>query len=164
MRIYNCDICRQQGWNKIRKCYLDEDEFPLNIPIVDEYGTPTGGHYEEIVNKERFFQLLSEFQSYRTEEPLLNIATVYFKEVCVQSLFDSSDIEVVNLENLAKEYHIFPDAGGIFDQPNIFIEALDSIMSARNMYYRIRDEEMQKKINSMKAGNVSTGSMSPKRR
>ena len=164
MRVYNCDICRQQGWNKIRKCYLEEDEFPLNIPIVDEYGTPTGKYYEEIVDKERFFQLLDEFASYRTEEPLLNIANVYFKEVCVQSLFDGSDVEIVSLENLAKEYHIFPEAGGILDQSNVFIEALNAIMSARNKYYRIRDEEMQKKIQSMKTGNVSTGSMSPKRR
>jgi len=103
---------------------------------------------------------LSRISEVFPEKPVFELFQTYFgkietkdeegkevmKEVCPTGIADVEWNYVIEMENKMREYHVAPFAGGLLDQPMLFLEVSDVIMETRAKYMKRKQQEIQDKI------------------
>jgi hypothetical protein len=160
--LYDCEICSlgQNEWFRNRKCFhplYGEEVFPFKLPYFDEETKKMipGETNEQVFTQEEFLEWLYEVnERYFPDQPSFEFIQGAFKarngEVCLTAFIDESLGELVDLESHCEAYHELPYDGGIFNQPQLFLDAFSIIRTERNRYEKVRADKMMK--------NLKTGS------
>ncbi|MFV2014551.1 MAG: hypothetical protein ACC656_03930, partial [Candidatus Heimdallarchaeota archaeon] len=139
--LYDCDICtlKVNQWFRNRICFHPEfgqGAYPFKFPNMDpETKKQIPGPYEEnIFTQEEFLDWLYETNDYYFPNmPAFELIQGAFKatnkEVCLTAFVDESLGELVDLESHCEAYKVLPYRGGIFNQPQLFLDAFSVIRS-----------------------------------
>jgi len=149
-RNFDCSVCKKLDWNKKRACYLTQKIQTFQIPITEWVGSRLVIKQEKDiveVDKNGFIEIVSKLQGLSPDLPLAEIISKHFRDVCIKSLLDYSDIDWVELENFCSEYGCLPLSTTMCDHPYYIIEAFNTIRNTRNAYERIRQRELLSKVN-----------------
>lgn len=150
--LYKCSGCKEKE-DKVLVCFQDGDK-DIGIPTFDNQSNMTGFEEKSGVNPEDFIYILSDIQQeMKNPPPLFEVMQLYYKAICPLSMMDQSFDLLLLWETYASEYGIFPNSGGLLDQPNIIVEAFLTILATRNEYEKIREEKVRKDINRSQASS-----------
>jgi len=149
-----------------RACYLQtwpgNDTYELDHPIFGEdlpSQSPIGYEKKEMTLDD-IFEELDLIEEIFPDIPPFEALRLYFtspKEVCPTSMMDPYLVFLIEAEQAAREYHIMPYAGGLWDQPRALLSVFSSIRIERNHYERIRFEKLDKKHNKRAIGSKQAG-------
>ncbi len=70
---------------------------------------------------------------------------------------------LLSAEQSAREYHVMPFEGGLWDQPLLMTTIFDTIRTERNQCERIRFEKANKKVKAKQAVPGSSSMLTGKR-
>jgi len=156
---YDCNACRKYDFISTRFCYLDHETFKL--PDLKVTTSDTGekildsDETEKDTDEKDLMEMLNELSLVNKDLSIFEIFQKYFFnmmegnkriELCPEAIKIHSEnlAEMFEMEARCHEYHIFPFAGGQFDQTALLVEAFDAIRSGRNNFHSKKMEEVQK--------------------
>lgn len=138
-----------------------QDTYRLKLPKFDieQPNQSPMGEYGANVTREDVFELLSDWEEIFPDLPPFEAARLYLHEpieVCITSLIDPYSLYVIEAEQACRDYQVLPYDGGLWDQPNVLIEAFSIIRMERNHFERIRFEKWKADSKRNKGAGNST--------
>jgi len=147
---YDCERCDELGFVEEGKriCFqIDpEDPVPLLVPIVVNGRASAEADLVEVRDQNEMLTLLCQLKESLPEVPVFILVLTYFKRVCPASLIKWNLLGFLDMEHRAREFHKLPYPGEMGDQPNVVVEAFDTIGVARSEWERDRIEKMQREV------------------
>ncbi len=111
----------------------------------------------ETLDANGIVDLASELRKLAPSLPLSVIIDRHFRSVCIKSLLDWSLHEYLDLESFCKDYGCLPFEGSMSEQPNIVIEAFNTIRAVRGNFELEKQKEIMAKVqktNTEKSGVI----------
>ena len=162
-----------------RACYLDtwpgQESYILDKPIFEDEApsqSPIGFESQEMT-LEDVFEALEEIEEIFPDIPPFEALRLYYsqpKEVCPTSMIETYMMYLMEAEQAAREYHLMPYSGGLWDQPQALLQVFSAIRVERNQYERIRFDKIKAKTKKgqgkQDAGTIpqTTSSLPPRNR
>jgi len=149
-RIYNCEYCKQKGIIDKKHCFWEDerDDGKLLIDFKEsvEEGQPLATSYD-FFDEEDLYNKIYEISLGEGYERSTNfdIAKLHFPNVCLMSLCNVEHFKWLDIESMAKEYHVLPCPGALTDQPQVMIVMLAAILQGRAEYQSKYLEDMKAK-------------------
>src|SRR3990167_1900908 len=157
--MYDCDHCCLMGLKKRRVCFrYDGREQGVVLPIIERNqhsGLPeVRGWEKQWIEAEDFFIWMAQLEEVEPYAPLFELIKQKIgyqeKEVCPTGLLfhDRMVYQAILFESFAKHYGVMPFTGGVAEQPNIILEAFETIRATQSEFESWMIVEQQRKAES----------------
>lgn len=143
---YNKRICFHEDFGK--------EAYPFKLPVFDTESKKLLNEIEEqIFTQEDFLSWLYENNDlYRPQMPSFEFLRTLLKsknpEICLTAFIEQGLGELIDLESACHAYRTLPFEGGLLDQPQLFLDAFETIRSERNRYENFKNQALFDKMKS----------------
>jgi hypothetical protein len=164
MKNFNCEICRKKNLHKDRVCYkfddlrLNPDGALILVTLLNSEGKPLKDEItrqqqfeERELTEEGFLGVLYDAERVLPEFSTYQIATMFYKRVCVEAFADPIAQRLIEAESEVSDYSIDindPDvrtqALGFYMKLPDLIEAFGCIRGTKFAYEKWEYEEATK--------------------